>query len=264
MNECKLVEDLLPLYAEELVSQESADFIRDHTAHCDRCAMLLERTSQPVQPLPEDTEAMKNGLRRASRKMVARGLLSVLLITGIFVGLVAGGFTYILWETGAYPVKQVFEAPNVDHRITVADWDTAGFFENGEGSVVTVEVGSSVIRSGKNWENLSGAWSPDSGSFLAVVDLVEGGKGIFLFTGTGEEGDPIRWENWRHENGLVTMLTARCKADPAFPTGWQTVDFSFHAWLDDSETITFLYKTDNGHRGFVDYHYPTDSIIAVD
>lgn len=274
MNECKIVEDLLPLYAEELVSEETAEFVREHAASCPGCEKLIQRTKLLTPDPKPDPQEYKNALRRDSRKMVVKGLLTFLLVAGIFVGLVAGGSVYVLWENGEFPVEQVFVAPDGENSVTVGDWDTAGFFENGKGSVVKVVVrdrdedgnyrGSSSIRSGVNWENLDGAWSPDSGSFLAAVDLVEGGKGIFLFTGTGEEDDPIGWEGRQYENGLVTVLTRLCQSHPDFPQNWQEITFTFHTWHDDSETIIFIYETDTGCRGFVDYHYPTETITAVD
>ena len=36
MNECKIVEDLLPLYAEDLISPESKEFVEEHCAGCEK------------------------------------------------------------------------------------------------------------------------------------------------------------------------------------------------------------------------------------
>ena len=82
MNECKIVEDLLPLYAEDLVSEESGAFIREHAANCPGCEKLIQRMKL-LAPEPEpDPEQYKSALRRDSRKMVVKGLLTFLLIAG--------------------------------------------------------------------------------------------------------------------------------------------------------------------------------------
>ena len=36
-NECKIISDLLPLYAEDMVCEETAEFIKNHLAECENC-----------------------------------------------------------------------------------------------------------------------------------------------------------------------------------------------------------------------------------
>lgn len=42
-NECSLVRDLLALYVEDMVSEETAAFVRAHLEHCPECAAELRR-----------------------------------------------------------------------------------------------------------------------------------------------------------------------------------------------------------------------------
>ena len=44
-NECSIVGDLLPLYLENMVSEETADFVREHLEHCPACAAEFEAMS---------------------------------------------------------------------------------------------------------------------------------------------------------------------------------------------------------------------------
>ena len=37
MNECKIVQDLLPLYAEDLISPETKEFVDGHCESCGEC-----------------------------------------------------------------------------------------------------------------------------------------------------------------------------------------------------------------------------------
>ena len=42
-NECAIVRDLLPLYAEKMVCGETAEFVRDHLEGCASCRAELEQ-----------------------------------------------------------------------------------------------------------------------------------------------------------------------------------------------------------------------------
>lgn len=41
-NECSLVRDMLPLYLENMVSEETAAFVKEHLEGCPECAAELE------------------------------------------------------------------------------------------------------------------------------------------------------------------------------------------------------------------------------
>ena len=36
-NECKIISDLLPLYLEDMVCEETAEFVKNHLAECENC-----------------------------------------------------------------------------------------------------------------------------------------------------------------------------------------------------------------------------------
>ena len=42
MNECNIIKDLMPLYEEELLSEDSLEFIRRHAANCPQCRKALQ------------------------------------------------------------------------------------------------------------------------------------------------------------------------------------------------------------------------------
>lgn len=41
-NECSIVQDILPLYVEEMVSDDTVSFVREHLKDCPRCRAELE------------------------------------------------------------------------------------------------------------------------------------------------------------------------------------------------------------------------------
>ena len=48
MNECNIVKDLMPLYADELLSPDSLEFIEDHVSKCPQCRDLWDRRNQEL------------------------------------------------------------------------------------------------------------------------------------------------------------------------------------------------------------------------
>lgn len=73
---CHVVEDLMPLYAEQLASQDSRLLIEDHLKHCPSCRARLEAISQPT-PLPADRDTAP--LKKLRSKLRKRQLLTVLI-----------------------------------------------------------------------------------------------------------------------------------------------------------------------------------------
>ena len=59
-NECEIVRDLLPLYAENMVCGETAEFVRDHLEGCASCRAELEQIGSG-----QSDEKEKNDERRS-------------------------------------------------------------------------------------------------------------------------------------------------------------------------------------------------------
>lgn len=92
---CNIIRDLLPLYEDDVVSQDSAELVRDHLKNCPACREELRRMRAPVS-LPPDTDAamlsrFEERLRRIRRRTRLR-----LLCVGLAVALIAA---LCLWYT---------------------------------------------------------------------------------------------------------------------------------------------------------------------
>lgn len=83
-TDCSLVQDLLPLYIEHLVSEESAQKIAAHTVMCAECRHKLELlTSElPDDSLAEaeETESIHRIMRRAFWRERLTGAIAMLLV----------------------------------------------------------------------------------------------------------------------------------------------------------------------------------------
>ena len=109
--ECDLIRDLLPLYAEDMVSERSSQLIREHLTDCPKCRDIYQRMiGKEVQPMvcadgdSQPTESFRRYVRREKHKgqiKLAAGILlsflaAVLLSVGILGG-VFGTITLPLW-----------------------------------------------------------------------------------------------------------------------------------------------------------------------
>ncbi len=85
-NECSIVKDLLPLYAEDLTSAETADFVKIHLAGCESCREEYLKIKEPPQAAAEETaaplKAVKKKLTRR-RALIAAGAAVLALLIGI-------------------------------------------------------------------------------------------------------------------------------------------------------------------------------------
>lgn len=285
MSECKIVEDLLPLYAEDLVSPESKVFLEEHCRGCENCEKLRRQCLTPLPVTPPDPVQYKKSLRRDSIRMVLKGTAAAFLAALIFVGIVGLGAWYIAWETGQYPLEVEYESVVVDEKygvittsVKIADWDTAGFRNTGAGSIIiqenSVRNGSgysgSMGSGGRAWENVEIFWAPNGMDYLISADLVEGGHGYFVVDNTyseDEHGGSHYIQDWypgTTGKGMTQIISDLLAGRTEIPAGWKSIEFTFYRWGEDNETIAFIFETDTGRRGLLDFHYPSETITKID
>lgn len=80
-NECNIIRDLLPLYAENMVSSDTAAFVEEHLKHCEACQKEYERSNQ-TQPKQDTSDAAPLLILR--RKMKIKRIQTIAL-TALFV-----------------------------------------------------------------------------------------------------------------------------------------------------------------------------------
>ena len=94
-NECSVVRDILPLYLENMVSEETAEAINEHLDGCPECAAELEtlKTGKKVEKIsPEVTDfeaevlkSIKNIRRRFRKKVLRVGSVIAAVIASVLI-----------------------------------------------------------------------------------------------------------------------------------------------------------------------------------
>ena len=85
-NECSIVRDLLPLYAEGMLSEDSAAFVKEHLDTCEECR-ALSAGEEPFAPTDADTEQRTGeaGVLRTLKKKLRKQTWCAIFITAAVV-----------------------------------------------------------------------------------------------------------------------------------------------------------------------------------
>lgn len=106
MKDCKLVEDLLPLYLEDMLGEPSRQFVEEHLSQCAGCQQLYDKLSADAKNLAKapDAEQLTWTEKEKSIKQVVRGyrkwlfsIISIAIICSLLGG-IAGTYLIMKYE----------------------------------------------------------------------------------------------------------------------------------------------------------------------
>lgn len=81
---CEIIEDLLPLYADDVCSSESRRAVQKHLQECPKCRKIAEENKAVIVPQIEpDRPCADRAIRKGFRKIRFRWWLSVLVILAL-------------------------------------------------------------------------------------------------------------------------------------------------------------------------------------
>lgn len=96
-NECSIVCDLLPLYAEDMVSEDTAKFVKEHLGNCPTCRAELEKLRKPVQPVAAqhvpDIDA--EPLKRLKKALLMEKVQAILCTAAVLLALMLSGLSFL-------------------------------------------------------------------------------------------------------------------------------------------------------------------------
>mgnify|MGYP004520498017 CR=1 FL=1 len=90
-KDCSIVQDLLPLYAEDMLREETKKFINGHLSQCAACRAELDALRADVKPQPVSAQPLRELKKRLRRKK----LTAVLLAVTLALTLATTGFAYL-------------------------------------------------------------------------------------------------------------------------------------------------------------------------
>ncbi len=94
---CDIIRDLLPLYAEDMASQDSRKLVDDHLCGCDSCTKELAALKKPpqLQVEPDPQKEAISAMKKIRRSIRLRRILAVLASALLVVSLISGLHCYM-------------------------------------------------------------------------------------------------------------------------------------------------------------------------
>lgn len=95
-NECNIIRDILPLYVEDMVSEDTASFVEEHLENCAECRKIAAEMKEPAEPADLYKHGMTSYVNEAAplklvkRKLRRKRLLTILLSFIVAAALVFG------------------------------------------------------------------------------------------------------------------------------------------------------------------------------
>ena len=90
-KDCSIVQDLLPLYAEDMLREGTKEYVDGHLAQCEACRAELAALKADVKPAPVSAQPLRDLKRQLRRKK----LTAVLLAVALALTLATAGFAYL-------------------------------------------------------------------------------------------------------------------------------------------------------------------------
>ena len=90
-KDCSIVQDLLPLYAEDMLREETKEYVEGHLAQCAPCRAELASLRKEVTPASVSAQPLRDLKRQLQRKRFT----AVLLAVALALTLATAGFAYL-------------------------------------------------------------------------------------------------------------------------------------------------------------------------
>ena len=91
-NECSIIRDLLPLYAENMVSDDTAAFVAEHLKSCEACRKEYEQIKKP-KPIQKSNDAAP--LQKLSHKLKLKRIQTIALTAVFVIALLVSAFAVL-------------------------------------------------------------------------------------------------------------------------------------------------------------------------
>lgn len=214
-KDCSIVQDLLPLYAEDMLREETKEFVDGHLVQCEACRTELTALRAEVAPASVSAQP----LRDLKRQLRRRKLTAVLLAVALALTLAAAGFAYLTAPQYLPYSETEWTVARADGAVTVEGLADLSGVESISVNLLTPVSGAKVTSTQE----------PDSGKTVYFITAwrmpLDTWRGAFDKTGdapnahsandrTQREADALQGALGKVESArtLFTLDTANCAA----------------------------------------------------
>lgn len=85
--ECEVIQDLLPLYVEDLASEKSRELVEEHLRTCENCRIDVEKMQQenPQVKYAQEVDPWKKIRRKIRRDKITVGVIVAFLVVAVMI-----------------------------------------------------------------------------------------------------------------------------------------------------------------------------------
>lgn len=116
-HQCELVKDLMPLYVDEVCSEDSKNIVKEHLAECEACRHLYEKMQSKIS-IPVEGKAEVQGFKKWINKMVL--IRTLILVVAFIVVWTIGNWVVTLHWSEVYPN---IDAEGLESMVEVVEID---------------------------------------------------------------------------------------------------------------------------------------------
>lgn len=138
---CSIVRDLLPLYADNLTSDESNKLIKEHFEHCPECKKLFSDLTKTVEIDSDETEKEVDYLKKIKNRKRRAIFITVYICILFFILVSFVGFKVYIKGS---PVSPIIMEYQTDYNEQTRELTITGSFSNAKTEVSGVKVEEDV------------------------------------------------------------------------------------------------------------------------
>lgn len=207
-NECNIIRDVLPLYAENIASPDTAEFVQEHLKTCAECQKEYERIKEP-EVIQSQRGAIP--LINLKRKMRAKKIQTVVFTAILVIAVLVSAFAFMSApEYFPYSADLLSITENPDKSITitfdekVTDYN-CNFYLDPAGETEPVEKRRYYYHI-EAWTSLWDRWFSNRGVQSAAIQPEEDLPFTVYYVSNNNEEDVCLYGQPLTEKGGVITL----------------------------------------------------------
>lgn len=199
-NECNIVRDILPLYVEELVSEDTKALVEEHLSECSGCRQAAARVRTPAG-FAGNMEAAP--LKRLKKKLMIKRVQTIVFTTALVLAIAVSAFAVLTAPKYLpYSEELISVTKNTDGAV-VLTFDSSVTSYSWE-SRIDGDTGIEVYRVSA-WTTIWDKAFSDRGVQNMVIPPSDGRIAVYYYSSSENEDRLVYGVNSHPNGGTLTL-----------------------------------------------------------
>jgi hypothetical protein len=135
---CNIIKDILPLYVDGVVSDDTKEMVEEHLEHCEECKKEIDLMKQELYiPVEKEASFIKNFKKKWRNKKIIISGLSIIL-TGLIL---LGTFSFIFHYDRVVPyAESLIKIETQDNDMLVSHYYGVSYYSIAATNPITMEI----------------------------------------------------------------------------------------------------------------------------